>query len=332
MGYWVVVGIAFALLTCSLWRDLRRFRNCIYLLIFLIFLFLAVADTLHDQGMLQTGFAVLCLGLVPLGWIAVAGLLLYDAVVVVKKEGLHFKNLLAGGVGLGMLGFAATLLILFSNVELSRLEIALLLFVDALMAYLVFTFVALLLYSLLYSLLPKRRRCDYIIVHGGGLLGGERVSPLLAGRLEKAREVWLRGGCRATLVLSGGQGGDEKISEALAMQSYLVQRRFPLGNVILEDRSTTTLENLRNSKAMMDARGMPYSCIFVTSNYHVFRTALYARKLGLKAEGIGCKTALYYWPGAFIREYVAVMMQFKWAFVAYTLLAGAGIWLAIRPF
>ena len=71
-----------------------------------------------------------------------------------------------------------------------------------------------------------------------------------------------------------------------------------------------------------------YSCIFVTNDYHVFRAGTYARQIGLKAEGVGCKTAFYYWPNAFIREYIAIMAQHKKApvWLAVLWMIGVIIW------
>ena len=113
------------------------------------------------------------------------------------------------------------------------------------------------------------------------------------------------------LVLSGGQGSDEKISEARAMYNYLENKGFPTGKVILEERSRTTYENLKNVRNMLDTERKKHRYIFVTNDYHVFRTSLFARKLKMKAEGVGCRTAAYYWPSAFIREYIAVMVIFR---------------------
>ena len=57
--------------------------------------------------------------------------------------------------------------------------------------------------------------------------------------------------------------------------------------------------------------------LFVTNDYHVFRTSTYARKLNMKGDGLGCRTAGYYIPSAFIREYVALCVKMKWLFLAF---------------
>jgi uncharacterized SAM-binding protein YcdF (DUF218 family) len=61
----------------------------------------------------------------------------------------------------------------------------------------------------------------------------------------------------------------------------------------------------------MEKTGQPYSCLLVTSNYHVLRAVILARSLGLNAQGIGSPTALYYLPAAFIREYIAVIFRYR---------------------
>ncbi len=97
---------------------------------------------------------------------------------------------------------------------------------------------------------------------------------------------------------------------------------IPAETIIEENKSTTTWENLVNSKAIMDARSGvdAYRAAVVTSDYHVFRTAEYAHKIGLTADGVGSKTARYFWPTAFIREYVAVSNEHRWPFVVLFIL------------
>ena len=52
--------------------------------------------------------------------------------------------------------------------------------------------------------------------------------------------------------------------------------------------------------------------LFVTNDYHVFRTSTYARRIGMKGDGLGCRTAAYYIPSAFIREYIALCVKMRW--------------------
>ncbi|MBQ2401449.1 MAG: YdcF family protein, partial [Lachnospiraceae bacterium] len=158
----------------------------------------------------------------------------------------------------------------------------------------------------------KRIRCDYIIVHGCGLKNGESVTPLLKGRVDKAVQIYRKSKELAKIVVSGGQGPDEKISEAQAMKNYLLEIGIAEDDIILEEQSKTTYENLKNVRDLLDVGGKKNRYIFVTNNYHVFRTSLFARKLKMKAQGVGCKTAGYYWPSAFIREYIAIMVHYKW--------------------
>ena len=129
------------------------------------------------------------------------------------------------------------------------------------------------------------------------------------------------------MIPSGGQGRDETVSEAEAMGRYLREKGIPEDKIILEDRSFTTMENLKNSKAIIDAReGGKYTAL-VTSNYHVYRALRYCRKVGLDCTGIGAHVAPYYWPSALIREFAAIMSKKK-NFVMFV----AGWLITVIPF
>ena len=87
-------------------------------------------------------------------------------------------------------------------------------------------------------------------------------------------------------------------------------------SILDEDRSTTTMENLVFAKQLIEERqrGFPYRCAMVTSDYHVFRTATYARAAGIRGDGVGAKTAFYYFPTAFIREFIAFTRKHWWPY------------------
>lgn len=174
-----------------------------------------------------------------------------------------------------------------------------------------------LLYSVIYALLPKNYYAEYILVLGAGLINGEKVTPLLASRLDKAIRVYNKNNQKSLIIVSGGKGDDEKVSEAFAMREYLLEQSIPNSSIILEDQSTNTYENFKYSKKIMLKQNKDYSCVFVTSNFHVLRAAILAKTMDIKADGIGSKTALYYLPSAFIREYIAIVFKYKTLALAY---------------
>ena len=113
----------------------------------------------------------------------------------------------------------------------------------------------------------------------------------------------------------GGKGDDETISEAEAMEKYLIEKGIPREDIIIENESKTTYENIYNSKKIIESReGRKYTAL-VTSNYHVYRALRYCRKKGLQCTGIGSRVAFYYWPSALIREYIAVHAEKKHAVI-----------------
>ena len=177
--------------------------------------------------------------------------------------------------------------------------------------YISIVFVVFMLYCIFLQIIPRKRDFDYVIIHGAGLLDGDRMSKLLSDRLDKAIEVYRKDPTPPIMIPSGGKGSDEKISEAEAMEKYLLEKGIPAENIIKEDRSTTTFENLKYSKEIIDAREGSKYTVLVTSNYHVYRALRYCRRIGLKCTGVGSHTAFYYWPSALIREFIAVHAEKK---------------------
>ena len=155
-----------------------------------------------------------------------------------------------------------------------------------------------------------------MIVLGQGLRANGTVPPMLASRLDQGRAIWERlaarapDGARPVLILSGGKGGDERVSEAAAMTAYLLRRGFPGDATVLEDRSRNTEENLRFSKAIMDERTPDCQCVIVTSDFHAFRAALIARRLGIRGQVAGAPVARYFQPSALLREFAAVFLRY----------------------
>ncbi len=185
------------------------------------------------------------------------------------------------------------------------------LFTSGTVIYLSLSFLMFTLYSLFLMIIPRKKDFDYVIIHGAGLLDGNRVSKLLSDRLDKAIQVYRKDPTPPILIPSGGKGNDETLSESEAMAGHLREQGIPDRDILLEDRSTTTFENLARSKELIDQReGRKYIAL-VTSNYHVYRAIRYCKKLGLKCTGIGSRVAFYFWPSALIREYVAIHREKK---------------------
>ena len=331
MGIWGFVIVFGALFVISFLIEKRRIRNAIYLFLFICSLvigLLTLKGTTPVFGMYLSAIVILS---VPLLMIVATVLFVAAGVTSIRKEGLRLPNVLS--IAFPLVMWAALVFCIFSityPMEVQQQTLFLGILAGFLGLYVIVTFTALLLYSTFYRIIPKRRDFDFIIIHGAGLMPDGSVTPLLAGRCDKALEVFERGGRAARCIASGGQGADEANSEAQAMCDYLVSKGVPREQVLLEDKSTTTFENMQNSKAIIDRVSAEEGiarprCVFVTSDYHVLRTATYAMRVGLKADGVGSKTARYYFPNAFIREYVAIMLRHKGPIIFIVILWALGV-------
>lgn len=310
----ILFGLAFVI---SFAIEPRQFRNALFFSAFLLWTVPVALLQLNQERLALVLFSFV---LFELPIIAVIGLLL-NTIVVVRRNGFSLSSLMPAALA----AFIVLMMFAVFNYDASStpLVVGLLLVLVILEGlWFSFTYVSLFIYANFYRLLPKRRTYDYIIVHGAGLMGTE-LTPLLAGRVDKAFELWEHQNRTGKFVVSGGQGSDEVISEAEAMARYLIAKKgVPAEAIVKEDRSTTTFENLKFSRAIMNelSAGEPYRCAVVTSDYHVFRCAEYAHKLKIQADGVGSHTRGWYWPAAFTREFIAITKRHWWPYLAIVIL------------
>ncbi|NYS49311.1 YdcF family protein [Streptococcus danieliae] len=321
------------LLVWSFFRDNRSLLNPIVMMIFLIFGYLYLAQLSYQLGLelLNNIFSGILLLVLPLLVLIGGFFLIYNGFILLRKEGRSKANYFSLFLGVAIVLFYALLLVRLTYYEFflqyRLLDIP---YYIAIYTYVLFgiTFTGFLIYSWLYLHLPKKKNYDFIIIHGAGLLGGEKVTPLLRKRVDKAIEAFRKSTNPAIqLIASGGQGPDEKISEAQAIQNYILETTdIPETAVLLEDHSVNTYQNLLYSKQLGESLVTDPRFLFVTNDYHVFRTSIYAQQIGMKGDGLGCNTASYYIPSAFLRELVAIIVRLKWLYFVFYALFFLLIW------
>lgn len=159
------------------------------------------------------------------------------------------------------------------------------------------------------SMKTPTKEADYLIVLGAKV-NGTSPSQILGYRIDKAAE-YLKEHPDTKVIVSGGQGADEGISEAEAMYEGLLNRGIEESRIYKEDQSTNTKENLDFSIALMEANGVNLkeeNVLIVTTNFHVYRGVKIAKKAGLtKVEGLSAKAVWYLVPFHYVREFLAII-------------------------
>ena len=161
---------------------------------------------------------------------------------------------------------------------------------------------------------PEKNK-DFLIILGCGLRKDGTPTPLLQGRIDRALTFYERQkaetGKELVFVTSGGRGPDEVISESESMKRYLMERGVPEEKIIQEDRSADTMENMKLSKEKIWALDPNAKVAFSTTNYHVFRSGLFARRVKMRAVGMGAETKWYFWPNAAVREFAGLLTRHR---------------------
>jgi uncharacterized SAM-binding protein YcdF (DUF218 family) len=310
-----LAAVVFVVFLAGVIREPRSFGNAVLLGLALALGALGLAEHLAEApGRPEHLLLLVLLLAMALGPVLVGGLLVANGVTMIRREPLRPANLLS------LLAGAAVFLVIGFDVAAERTEdVQLSLFATVatlVFGYVSFLLVSYVLYAFMYGLVARTGRADFVVVLGSGLRPDGGVPPLLANRLDRGREVWAAldrraGGAKPLLIVSGGKGDDERVPEASAMASYLIAHGFPADRLIPEDQSRSTEENLTFSKAIMDELRPGARATVVTSDFHAFRAALLARRLGIRGQVTGARVAGYYRPSALLREFAAVFLRYR---------------------
>lgn len=318
--FWLVPATIFLVFFLS---DRRRLVNA-YLFSISLGLFLLISALIlvvrtelwFNQQLAIIIFSVLAI-LVLLSIIFSTVFLLFNGRQMMTFEGKRLANLLSLLYGIFIIGaLAIHFLTYFPGKDI------LMYLADFALFYSTFLYLSYVLYGTFCNVFPIRKEPDSIIVLGSGLIG-DKVPPLLAQRLTKGKTIYDQFQGRPKLIVSGGQGADELTSEAAAMANYLIEQGVPEEDILIENRSRTTFENLTFSKAILEKEGLGKDVLVVTNSFHALRAGVFMRRLRIPGRSVGSKTAFYYLPSAWIRETVGlVSLYWKWhtAFLAFLFL------------
>ena len=149
-----------------------------------------------------------------------------------------------------------------------------------------------------------KQNLDYIIVLGAQVRENG-PSVVLKYRLDAAID-YLNGNPDTICIVSGGQGPNEPFSEAKGMADYLTEHGIEEERILLEDKSTNTVENIKYSKVLMK---QSYDSVgIVTNNFHVFRAVQIAKVQGLEGVcGIAADSNVLYLPNNVLRECCGIL-------------------------
>lgn len=144
---------------------------------------------------------------------------------------------------------------------------------------------------------------EYLVVLGCGIKPNGSPTLALKNRLDLSME-YAKEHPDTYIVVSGGQGPNEPMPEAHAMAYYLIDRGIKPERIILEDRSSSTMENFQYTKQIL---GDTDEIAFITNRFHVFRSKILAKRNGFTAYGYGAPTPGIVLINSYLREFFAIV-------------------------
>ncbi len=147
---------------------------------------------------------------------------------------------------------------------------------------------------------------DVTLIVLGAALREDQPSELLRGRLEAAY-AFLEEHPDAKCIVSGGQGEDEICTEASVMQAYLVDKGIDPARIYMEESSTSTFENIRHSRELIEQHGLRDEVAVVTQEFHQFRAQQFVKQAGLTVSGaVTAYTPWHLLPSYWIRDFAGI--------------------------
>ena len=237
-------------------------------------------------------------------------------IVLIYKEGFKFQNFLGiiFGIGISLGAFASQFIFeIIKNINVINSNLYIKKFIDIGLNSVLCYFYCLTLATLYCNIMAAKHKPkfdkDYVIILGSKIRENGTLTPILQARVDKAiefaKEQKEKSNRRIVFVPSGGKGKDEIIAEAEAMNNYLIEEGICPEDIIVENKSKNTLQNMKFSKQKIDEYNKDGKIIFSTTNYHVFRSGVIANNEGIDCEGIGSSTKWYFYTNALIREFIA---------------------------
>lgn len=160
---------------------------------------------------------------------------------------------------------------------------------------------------LYYGSKEELNKPDYIMVLGAGLRY-DKISTSLQLRLNSTLELanQLKD---VPIIVSGGQGSDEAMTEAKAMKDFLIENNIPENRIITEDKSTNTYENFKFTKdKLKELYNVENPTVtIITNNFHMYRSQLLAEKLGFSTHCYSASSHPYLSLNFHVREFLAVV-------------------------
>ncbi len=341
----IIIPISFAILLMyalylmisayknNLKTNMYQYKNIAYLGLIIFTLFVLINQifaVLNYNGLIKTIEGItnmfsFMIFILPIAFI-VSILVIISNISLIKKEGFNFRNML--GILLGaflcMSSFLPEIMYraLYSATWIdihnqNGIDLYIYNFAESII-YISITYIeCVLIGTIIMGIksakhIPKYDK-DYIVILGCQIKKDGTLTNLLKGRVDRAIEFSKmqkeKTGKDIIFVPSGGQGEDEVISEAQAMKNYLLGQGIKEENILMEDKSKNTFENIKFSNKIIKEKETKekFKVAFSTTNYHVFRAGSIANEQKIYMEGIGSKTKPYFWINAFIREFIATM-------------------------
>lgn len=133
-------------------------------------------------------------------------------------------------------------------------------------------------------------------------------SLMLLRRLQAAQK-YMEENPNIKCIVSGGQGSDEVTSEAECMRKWLIENGIENSRIFIEDKSTSTRENLEFSKAIIERENLCKNITIITNEFHQYRAGRIAKNLGLKFYALSGNSPIVLLPTYIVREMFAIVYE-----------------------
>lgn len=293
----IIISLFFLMLfVVNFKNDVRSIKTVNFMSLSAFFVLFSLALLVDERKLYNDNFVSLCNTIVMMLYFPILIILIFlllTNIIQIFKNGFSKTN---------KINIAAILIFIITeyllhDVSLGEDTLVFILLselIGGIALYFLSIFIGTTISTIVFLIVPPKYDKDFIIILGCRCTKDNKPSKLLKNRIDGAidfyRQQILKTGKEAKFIVTGTVSTKGCLSEAKIMRNYLNENGIESKNILLEEKAKNTFQNMKYCKDIVKKINRKAKCIFVTNDFHIFRSSIFADINGLHSQSLNSGT------------------------------------------